>query len=85
MERHIVPCLSVMRVAAFAAGESVLDIGTGGGLPGIPLAIPNDQAHFTLVNSISKKILAVGDMVEKLALKKRGGDRYARRKSLQKR
>ncbi|MDR1433217.1 MAG: 16S rRNA (guanine(527)-N(7))-methyltransferase RsmG [Puniceicoccales bacterium] len=67
--RHIVPCLSLARIADFSAGESVLDLGTGGGLPGIPLAIAKGDVNFTLVDSIYKKILAVSAMIRSLALK----------------
>jgi 16S rRNA (guanine527-N7)-methyltransferase len=66
--RHIVPCLCINKIVKFAPGSSVIDVGTGGGLPGIPLAIVNGDTNFTLVDSIGKKIIAVDDMVKKLAL-----------------
>ncbi|MDR0595148.1 MAG: 16S rRNA (guanine(527)-N(7))-methyltransferase RsmG [Puniceicoccales bacterium] len=66
--KHIVPSLCINKVVQFAPGSSVIDVGTGGGLPGIPLAITNGAVKFTLVDSIGKKTSAVGDMVKKLAL-----------------
>jgi 16S rRNA (guanine527-N7)-methyltransferase len=66
--KHIIPCLSIGKVVNFARGTSVIDVGTGGGLPGIPLAIANGEACFTLVDSIGKKTVALNDMVKKLAL-----------------
>jgi 16S rRNA (guanine527-N7)-methyltransferase len=67
--KHIIPCLSIIRVTIFREYEHVLDIGTGGGLPGISLAIVNPHCNFVLLDSIKKKTVAVGDMVEKLCLK----------------
>jgi 16S rRNA (guanine527-N7)-methyltransferase len=66
--RHLIPCLAMARICDFTDGHGVLDIGTGGGLPGIPLAIVHETAHFTLVDSIGKKIAAVEDMVTNLGL-----------------
>ncbi|MDR2628939.1 MAG: 16S rRNA (guanine(527)-N(7))-methyltransferase RsmG [Puniceicoccales bacterium] len=68
ISRHIIPSLSIFTVGNFAKGEDVLDIGTGGGLPGIPLAIVCRETNFTLIDSVGKKIMAVNDMVKKLNL-----------------
>ncbi|MDR1401866.1 MAG: 16S rRNA (guanine(527)-N(7))-methyltransferase RsmG [Puniceicoccales bacterium] len=68
IEKHIIPCLAITRVANFSAGETVLDIGTGGGLPGIPLAIACGSTNFTLVDSIGKKIRAVNAMIGEIGL-----------------
>lgn len=66
--RHILHSLSIAKVNDFAPEQRVLDVGTGGGLPGIPLAIMNPETEFYLVDSIGKKINAVKEMVEELGL-----------------
>lgn len=68
-EKHILHSLGIAKVMAFSAGTKALDIGTGGGFPGIPLAILFPQTHFTLVDSIGKKITVVRAVVESLGLK----------------
>ncbi|MDR0693169.1 MAG: 16S rRNA (guanine(527)-N(7))-methyltransferase RsmG [Puniceicoccales bacterium] len=65
---HIIPSLSISTVGNFTKGEDVLDIGTGGGLPGIPLAIVCRETSFTLMDSVGKKIMAVNDMLRRLNL-----------------
>jgi 16S rRNA (guanine527-N7)-methyltransferase len=67
--KHIIPCLSIGRVADFLPGETVLDIGTGGGLPGIPLAIAHRTTNFTLMDSVGKKIGALNEMISELGLR----------------
>jgi 16S rRNA (guanine527-N7)-methyltransferase len=68
IEKHILHCLSIYKTKEIKPGYSVLDVGTGGGLPGIPLAIMYPNSNFTLVDSILKKITATSDMVDKLGL-----------------
>ncbi len=55
-ERHILHSLGIAKYFSFKDGSKVLDIGTGGGFPGIPLAIIFPNVHFTLIDSIGKKI-----------------------------
>lgn len=67
-ENHIVHALGIAKVINFQPFTQILDVGTGGGLPGIPLAIMFPQARFTLIDSIGKKIKVVADIAEKLQL-----------------
>jgi len=68
-EKHILHSLGIAKVMEFSPGTKVLDIGTGGGFPGIPLAILFPQAHFTLIDSIGKKITVVNAVSEGINLK----------------
>lgn len=68
-EKHILHSLGITKVMEFAPGTKVLDIGTGGGFPGIPLAILFPEVQFTLIDSIGKKITVVNAVSEKLGLK----------------
>lgn len=68
-ERHILHSLGIARIFQFIKGTRVLDAGTGGGFPGIPLAIMFPDVHFTLVDSIRKKTACVEYVREELALK----------------
>ncbi len=66
--RHILHSLSIAKVTQFNKGCRILDVGTGGGFPGIPLAILFPEAQFLLVDSIGKKIMVVKSMAESLQL-----------------
>lgn len=66
---QILPSISILFNHHLYRHSSIIDIGTGGGLPGIPLAILCKTNFFTLIDSISKKIYAVRDIIEKLMLK----------------
>ncbi len=67
-ERHVLHSLGIARIMEFADGSSVLDIGTGGGFPGIPLAILFPNVQFHLVDSIGKKIKVVTEVAAALGL-----------------
>ena len=67
-EKHILHSLGIAKVMQFADNTKVLDIGTGGGFPGIPLAILFPNAQFTLVDSIGKKITVVKGVAASLGL-----------------
>jgi 16S rRNA (guanine527-N7)-methyltransferase len=66
---HVLHSLSIQRVVTFSPGTTVLDVGTGGGFPGIPLAILFPEVNFTLLDSIQKKIRVVKEVADKLMLK----------------
>ncbi len=68
-EKHILHSLSIAAVFDFPAGKKIIDIGTGGGFPGIPLAIFFPEAEFHLVDSIGKKIKVVDAVAKELGLK----------------
>jgi 16S rRNA (guanine527-N7)-methyltransferase len=66
--RHVLHSLAIAKVQQFKPGTTVLDVGTGGGFPGIPLAILFPETHFTLVDAIGKKIKVVEEVVEGLGI-----------------
>ena len=68
-ERHVLHSLGIAKIMSFEPGASVLDIGTGGGFPGIPLAILFPDTQFHLVDSIGKKIKVVNEVAKALNLK----------------
>ncbi len=67
--RHLAHCLAITNHLKLMNGARVMDVGTGGGFPGILMAICYPQARFTLIDSIGKKITVVKDLAEKLDLK----------------
>ena len=66
--RHVLHSLGIAKVVQFHKGTEVLDVGTGGGFPGIPLAILFPETKFTLVDSIGKKIKVVDEVRRGLSL-----------------
>ncbi|WP_426668201.1 16S rRNA (guanine(527)-N(7))-methyltransferase RsmG [Mucilaginibacter sp. McL0603] len=67
-ERHVLHSLGIAKVISFLPGENVLDVGTGGGFPGIPLAIMFPDTQFYLVDSIGKKIKVVNEVAKAIGL-----------------
>ena len=68
-ERHVLHSLAIAKFISFPAHSNILDVGTGGGFPGIPLAIVFSDCNFTLIDSIGKKITVVQEVVKALELK----------------
>lgn len=66
--RHVLHSLGIAKIQTFNEGAEILDVGTGGGFPGIPLAIFFPNTRFTLVDAIGKKIKVVNEVVDSLAL-----------------
>jgi len=67
-ERHVLHSLAIAKAIKFADRSQILDVGTGGGFPGIPLAIMFPEADFHLVDSVGKKIKVVKEVAEALNL-----------------
>lgn len=66
---HVLHSLAIAKIVSFKSGTKVLDVGTGGGFPGIPLAILFPDTQFHLIDSIGKKITVVKNIAEGLGLK----------------
>lgn len=66
--RHVLHSLGIAKVIQFKPGTSIMDVGTGGGFPGIPLAILFPESNFYLVDTIGKKIKVVNAVAEALGL-----------------
>lgn len=66
---HVLHSLAIYKFLRFNPGSKIMDVGTGGGFPGIPLAIMQPDCHFTLVDSIGKKIKVANAVAEALELK----------------
>ena len=66
--RHILHSLAIAKYIQFKTDSFVMDVGTGGGFPGIPLAIMFPETQFYLIDSIAKKIKVVNDIIAKLSL-----------------
>ncbi len=66
---HVLHSLGIAKVTSFKSGAKILDVGTGGGFPGIPLAILFPETQFHLVDSIGKKITVVQNVADALGLK----------------
>jgi 16S rRNA (guanine527-N7)-methyltransferase len=67
-DHHILHSLAIAKFIHFKEGSRILDLGTGGGLPGIPLAILFPDCHFTLIDGTGKKIRVVNEIVQALGL-----------------
>jgi 16S rRNA (guanine527-N7)-methyltransferase len=67
-ERHVLHSLAIAKFISFKESTTVMDVGTGGGFPGIPLAIMFPKVHFHLVDSIGKKIKVVHAIISDLEL-----------------
>ena len=71
--RHLLHSLAIAKAMKFASGSKILDVGTGGGLPGLPLAILYPDVDFTLCDSIGKKIMVVNDLIKQVGIENAKG------------
>jgi len=65
-ERHVLHSLAIAKLIQFRDDSTIIDVGTGGGFPGVPLAILFPNAHFTLLDSIGKKLKVINEISKKL-------------------
>lgn len=68
-EHHVLHSLGIAKVIRFKPGTQIMDLGTGGGFPGIPLAILFPEVHFHLVDSIGKKVRVASEIANSIGLK----------------
>jgi 16S rRNA (guanine527-N7)-methyltransferase len=68
-ERHVLHSLAIAKIIQFEPKTQIMDVGTGGGFPGIPLAIFFPETSFYLIDSVGKKIMVVNEIVQSLGLK----------------
>ena len=68
-ERHILHSLAIAKFIKFQSGSAIMDLGTGGGFPGIPLSLIFPEVNFTMVDSIAKKVRVVSEIITELKLK----------------
>lgn len=67
--RHVLHSLGIVKVLEFKPGSQIMDVGTGGGFPGIPLAIMHPEVDFYLIDVIAKKIKVVNEVATAIGLK----------------